>query len=1551
MADELLDIGNEKKIKTIVTDDAIIGTDDDDDINNEGSGKKKKIYGGKGKDKIKGSDKGDEIYGGKGDDDCKGGKDKDKIYGGRGNDNCSGDDGDDEISGNEGDDKISGGAGKDSLFGGKGDDQCDGEDGDDNISGDTGNDSLTGGAGNDSLTGGVGNDTTVGGTGNDTLDAGEGNDSLDAGEGNDSCKGGAGNDSLSGGAGNDSLDAGEGNDLCDGGDGNDSLSGGAGNDTLSGGAGNDTMAAGEGNNSLEGGAGEDSLQGGTGDNTLSGGAGNDTIVGGTGNHTCIGGEGVDSFIINNATSGGKSIVTDYTDNLDKFLLGEGVSFSSLSFVQVGINTEIRSSSNFVLAVLLNISATILEVSDFLQISNSNSTTSPVAIPVTTSTPTPTPTPTSTVTTPTVEANKELTLVAGTLQVITIDALRFFSGSETGPSGIIYKLNKLPDSSTGQLFYKGQAITSVGFTFTQLDISLKLVTFQAAAGFTGDAGFDFDVTDGQTVISGQSFKLKVFNTTFNFVGSTTPQTIAGSPLDDSIETGDGGDEVKGGKGSDKVKGGKGNDKIEGGEGDDEIEGGEGKNTLTGGVGKDRFSYKKARQGVTKIEDADLITDFNADEDTIEFSTAAFGNIVIGNFKKLKITANILTIDESSNLLDFSDDDSVFDIESLQKRFKAFGRNDNRGRFCQFMDRATGRAVLVFSLGIRFEIISVFATRITLDIKNFVFSGPELPIPKGTDGPDIIDFASSPAPVTYDGLGGNDTIGGSNFDDEFIGGDGDDAIAGAGGKDLLKGGPGADIFSYMNTKEGGDKIVDFTSGVDKFRFVSGAFGNLNGSNFDLVNITSPNTDIAGKELLIFSGTYASLGDVQKQFAALPGAGKAGPVFCMFKNAAGESILVFDSDGVGPAPTVEIANLGTGITGLGTADFLFDGTVPAPMMPPMNSVVDLMASGNTYPSAVNDFSTNVGGYGFSGPVLFMGDGKANSVTATAFADILIGGGGADFLTGGSGADIFSYKAPLDGGDTITDFVVGVDKFEFVAATFGNMTTANFDAVSGPTPDITDKELVIFTGGTYAKFEDAQAKATGSNTNPGFFTFSNAANETVLVFDSNGTTAGGFTTVAMLKNGPVSLGTADFVFTGTIPPKAPPAPLPPVNSTVDLMASGNTYPSAVNDFSTNAGGYGFSGPVLFMGDGKANSVTATAFADILIGGGGADFLTGGSGADIFSYKAPIDGGDTITDFVVGVDKFEFVAATFGNMTTANFDAVSGPTPDITDKELVIFTGGTYAKFEDAQAKATGSNTNPGFFTFSNAANETVLVFDSNGTNAGGFTTVAVLGSSPVTLGVGDFVFTGTIAPKAPPAPLPPVSSTVDLTASGNTYPVSNLNFSTSAGGYGFSGPVLFIGDAGANNVTGTAFSDILNAGGGNDTLSGGGGNDTLTGGTGVDSLDGGAGNDVFVFSGTDAAGSDFITNFSTADDLIRLNSTGFSGFGTGTLGSSFYVYNNNTGSTVAQIEATLTTAPAIIAIYDGASSKLYYDSNGSTVGGNSLFATLNIDFGASGNSKLLLF
>jgi Ca2+-binding RTX toxin-like protein len=696
--------------------------------------------------------------------------------------------------------------------------------------------------------------------------------------------------------------------------------------------------------------------------------------------------------------------------------------------------------------------------------------------------------------------------------------------------------------------------------------------------------------------------------------------------------------------------------------------------------------------------------------------------------------------------------------------------------------------------------------------------------------------------------------------------------------------------------------------------------------------------------------------------------------------------------------IANLGTATTNLGTADFVFTGTIAPPATDTTNpgSVVDLTAAGNTFPTDFNNFGSGAGGYNLTSPVLFTGNDSANSVTGTQFADIINGGGGADIinggggadiltggsgadvLTGGVGGDIFVYKATGEGGDTITDFTIGVDKFQFTASAFGNLTTTNFEGVSGVSPDITGKELVIFTGATYTSVEAAQAKVLGNSTTAGFFAFTNASNETVLYFDSNGTAAAGSTLIANLGSAPSNLGTADFVFTGTIAPSDTDTPTNS-GSVADLTAAGNTFPTTSNNFGSGAGGYNFTTPVLFIGNDSANSVTGTQFADIFSGGGGNDTLMGGAGADVFVYKATGENVDTITDFTPGTDKFEFTASVFGNLTTTNFDSVSGSNPDITGKELVIFTGGSYASLYAAQATAVGNSTTAGFFAFTNASNETVLYFDPNGTANGtvadGSTWIANLGSAASNLGTGDFVFTGTITPSDGD-PSTNSGSVADLTVAETTFPSALNNFGS--GGYNFTSPVLFTGDASANSVTGTEFADFMSGGSGadifdgglgndsisgddgNDSLFGGGGSDNLDGGTGDDTLiggvgtnvlSGGSGLDVFVFSGTTADGGDFITNYIIADDVINLDKTGFAAFTTGgTLASSSYAYSSTLS--VTALEATL-AGPSIMAIYDSlaGATKLYYDSNGPTVGSNSLFATVDVDLGNTGNSELFLF
>ncbi|MBD1811426.1 cadherin-like domain-containing protein, partial [Microcoleus vaginatus] len=1151
------------------------------------------VMGGEGNDACEGDDGDDSAHGNEGDDDVKGGAGNDSVYGGKGNDDCEGGEGNDNVRGDRGKDNVKGGAGNDTVNGGKDNDIVAGDADSDVCSGDDGDDSVSGGIGDDTVMGGGDSDNVSGDDGDDSVSGGTGDDTVMGGGGSDQCAGDEGDDSVSGGIGDDTVMGGDGSDLCSGDDGDDSVMGGAGDDSVMGGGGTDTLVTGDGNDMADGGDGDDSVSGGgDGEDTLMGGNGNDTLMGGTGNHTCVGGEGNDVFAMSDQ-SGGSAVITDYQDGGDKFVLAGGLNFNSLSFVQVEANTEIRVN-NRTLVRLSNVNATQIDASDFLGVDPQTQT--PNQTPTQTPTPTANPIfnpprvgankngvagssgGEQKINRESLEYVDDQQGPGGIVYTITelpdpTTGQLFFKGVPVQPGSTFTQadINEGFVSFKATVGYKGEA----GFRFKvsngRNEFSgqrFSLIVEQNVFNFAnttqsqvivGSATLDNDIegSDGDDDITAGNAKDKIIGGKGNDkikgldgdndidggdgddeieVGKGKNKIISGKGKDkikvgdgdNDIDSGDDDDDIEVGKGKNKIKGGLGNDKIKGGDDDDSIEGGLGTNILTGGAGKDSFIYLTSRQEIQTVAEADFITDFNVTDDVLQLSTAAFANLTVSSLTRLDITATTAVGSiGSANLLDFTTDITVRSIATLQARFAQLGGNPDVPIFCQFLDAETGRSVLVFAVGARFEIVASFSASIRLQVSNFVFTGPPLNIPVGTVGPDNVDFTTSPAPVNYDGLAGDDKIVGSNFNDSLKGGDGNDTITGGLGLDVISGGTGSDLFVYRTTKEGGDKISDFTVGVDKFEFSASAFGNLTTTNFDGVSGVSP--DITGKELVIFTGgSYASLEAAQAK--ALGNSTTAG--FFAFTNASNETVLYFDSNGTVAGGSTLIANLGTAASNLGTADFVFTGTIASSdnaTTTNSGSIVDLTAAGNTYPSDFNNFGSGVGGYNFTTPVLFTGDANANSVTGTEFADIFSGGSGADVLAGGSGADLFVYKAAGEGGDTITDFTVGVDKFQFVSGAFGNLTTTNFDASSGSNPDITGKELVIFTGGSYASLEDAQAKALGNSTTAGFFAFTNASNETVLYFDSNGTVAAGSTLIANLGTAASNLGTADFVFTGT--------------------------------------------------------------------------------------------------------------------------------------------------------------------------------------------------------------------------------------------------------------------------------------------------------------------------------------------------------------------------------------------------------------------------------------
>jgi Ca2+-binding RTX toxin-like protein len=140
--------------------------------------------------------------------------------------------------------------------------------------------------------------------------------------------------------------------------------------------------------------------------------------------------------------------------------------------------------------------------------------------------------------------------------------------------------------------------------------------------------------------------------------------------------------------------------------------------------------------------------------------------------------------------------------------------------------------------------------------------------------------------------------------------------------------------------------------------------------------------------------------------------------------------------------------------------------------------------------------------------------------------------------------------------------------------------------------------------------------------------------------------------------------------------------------------------------------------------------------------------------------------------------------------------------------------------------------------------------------------------------------------------------------------------------------GNARNNAILGNAFANTLNGGIGIDTLNGGLGNDTLTGGTD---------NDIFVFNTTPnmATNRDRITDLNlSGNDIIHLENAIFAGLGAANNRAlTALEFNTNNANGVA-----LRTTDRVILDQD--SGQLWYDSNGSALGGVIVnFATVNLN------------
>ncbi|ACO81203.1 Secreted mannuronan C-5 epimerase [Azotobacter vinelandii CA] len=284
-------------------------------------------------------------------------------------------------------------------------------------------------------------------------------------------------------------------------------------------------------------------------------------------------------------------------------------------------------------------------------------------------------------------------------------------------------------------------------------------------------------------------------------NSTVSSQSGTGQQATLEGSAGNDALSGTEAHETLLGQAGDDRLNGDAGNDILDGGAGRDNLTGGAGADTFRFS-ARTDSYRTDSAsfnDLITDFDADEDSIDLSALGFTGLGDGYNGTLLLKTN---------------------AEGTRTYLKSY-EADAQGR--------------------RFEIALDGNFTGLFNDNNLLFDAAPA---TGTEGSD--NLLGTDANETLLGYGGNDTLNG---------GAGDDILVGGAGRDTLTGGAGADVFrfdalsdsqrNYTTGDNQADRILDFDPTLDRIDVSALGFTGLgNGRNGTLavvLNSAGDRTDL--------------------------------------------------------------------------------------------------------------------------------------------------------------------------------------------------------------------------------------------------------------------------------------------------------------------------------------------------------------------------------------------------------------------------------------------------------------------------------------------------------------------------------------------------------------------------------------------------------------------------------------------------------------------------------------------------------------------------------------
>ncbi|MFT3722040.1 MAG: M10 family metallopeptidase C-terminal domain-containing protein [Hyphomonadaceae bacterium] len=743
-------------------------------------------------------------------------------------------------------------------------------------------------------------------------------------------------------------------------------------------------------------------------------------------------------------------------------------------------------------------------------------------------------------------------------------------------------------------------------------------------------------------------------------------------------------------------------------------------------------------------------------------------------------------------------------------------------------------------------------------------------------DVFDGSLGTQSGTVYGQSGLDYLAGGAASDRLDGGDGADILRGGGGADQLTGGAGKDVFFYGSASDSTsgafDTLTDFQTGVDVIDLSSLAPTSVSFSSGG--GFTTLTAQTAGGQVVIRIGGTASAADV-RLVSALLGTADAdaliAPVGGGTLNGLGGADILIGSAGNDILYGGADDDLLVG--GAGNDTYYLDGFDEVRELPG-GGIDTLIGSDGLYEMPENfeiwHLVNGTDAYGNSDDNQIFGTSAVNVINGAAGNDIIYGGGSGDQLHGGVGDDSLYGETGDDWlvGDEGNDFLSGGEGDDLLVGGSGNDV---FDGGSG-----VDTVSFEFSGQTAGVVFDLNIAGPQNTGGAGIKTLTNVEGLQGTMWADTLTGDGGANSLNggegsdvlfggggndILSGGMgddiINGGSGDDLMSGFVISQYA-FPEDGGNDVFDGGAGNDTVSyatwnrSVIVDLSLTGPQtitpwnvhtlvsvenlIGSNGEDRLTGNSQANSLYGGYGADTLDGGAGNDLLDGGDDFDTATYQSAtsavtvslaLSGAQNTlgagTDTLVSIENL--AGSSFNDVLTGNSTAnvlSGGAGNDILDGggdlDTASYQSATSAVSVSLALSGAQNTFGAGTDTLISIENLTGSGFDDVLTGTGGANVLSGgAGNDTLIGGGGNDVLDGGTG----------IDTAVYRSAASGVSVSLAIMIPQATGGSGTN--TL----RGIENLTGSAFNDVL---------TGDGGSNVLDGGSGADLLVGGLGNDVYV-------------------------------------------------------------------------------------------------------------